>query len=100
MDVLEYVGEKGGKQLAEWSGKSVNFSITMCIRVLGELSEGGRTPVKMVTECSTRSTAPKEGFGTPLTVEELVPSPPEDERARSVVLSPFFVTTTSEPRSS
>ena len=76
MDVLEYAGEKGEKRGAEWSGDSVGFIITLGIGVLGELPEGGRTPMKMVTECGTVSTAPKKGFGMSSMGEELMPSPP------------------------
>lgn len=53
MDVLEYAGEKGEKRGAEWSGNSVGFIITLGIGILGELPEGGRTPVKR-----SRSAAP------------------------------------------
>ena len=70
------------------------------IGVLGELPEGVRTSVKTVTECGTVSTAPKEGFGALSMGEELVPSPPEDEGERSVLLSPVFLTMTSERWSS
>lgn len=74
-----------------------------------ESLEGDRILVKAVTELGMQSTAPKEGFDTPLSErvalgaapafsgEGLVPSLPDDKCEQSAILSLFFATT--EPRS-